>query len=132
MASAVYGTEGDHILCCVPMGYGKTMGPLITCLLLPPGKAINKIWIYEAPLYNLIIPRPPSNKCWMNQPRFPSFTSGSTTVLVVPLTSIAEEVKQECIRIGIRAVVGSQVNYCYFCRKPVHLHDIIIIMTSAV
>ena len=93
----------------VPTGYGKTMGPLITSLLLLPGKAINKIWIFEAPLYNLIIPRPPSNKSWMNQPLFPSFTSGSTTVLVVPLTSIAEEVKQECIRLGIRAVVGSQV-----------------------
>ena len=64
----------------VPTGYGKTMGPLITSLLLPPGKAINKIWIFEAPLYNLIIPRPPSNKSWMNQPRFPSFTSGSTTL----------------------------------------------------
>ena len=36
-------------------------------------------------------------------------TPGSTTVLVVPLTSIAEEVHQECQRLGIRAVVGSQV-----------------------
>lgn len=48
---------------------------------------------------------------------------------MVPLTSIAEEVKQECIRLGIRAVVGSQV-ISVKCHTAVHLHDIIIIMTS--
>ena len=34
---------------------------------------------------------------------------GSTVLLVVPLTSIAEEVERECHRLGIRVVVGGQV-----------------------
>ena len=128
MASAVYGTEGDHILCCVPTGYGKTMGPLITSLLLPPGKAINKIWKFEAPLDNLIIPRPPSNKSWMNQP------SNTVSVWVQALPQVplqywwypwllllrrssksasdsASELLWEVRSLTIW-------NYCYFCRKP--------------
>ena len=36
-------------------------------------------------------------------------SSGSTVLLVVPLTSIAEEVERECHRLGIRVVVGGQV-----------------------
>ena len=34
---------------------------------------------------------------------------GSTVLLVVPLTSIAEEVERECHRLDIRVVVGGQV-----------------------
>ena len=42
---------------------------------------------------------------------------------MVPLTSIAHEVKQECLRLGIRAVVGSQV-ISVQSHTTVHLVDI--------
>ena len=39
----------------------------------------------------------------------PVFIAGSITVIVVPLTSIGEQLKNECTRLGLSAVLGGQV-----------------------
>ena len=39
----------------------------------------------------------------------PVFIAGSITVIVVPLTSIGEQLKKECTRLGLSAVLGGQV-----------------------
>ena len=39
----------------------------------------------------------------------PAFNAGSITVIVVPLTSIGDQLRMECSRLGLSAVVGGQV-----------------------
>ena len=55
-----------------------------------------KDWFYQKLILNIL------HSCAVHSP-------GSTVLLVVPLTSIAEEVERECHRLGIRVVVGGQV-----------------------
>ena len=45
----------------------------------------------------------------------PTFTAGSITVIVVPLTSIADQLKMECSRLGLSAVVGGEVVAHWSC-----------------
>ena len=52
--------------------------------------------------------------CWIFRPKKvtkgqPAFNAGSITVIVVPLTSIGDQLKLECSRLGLSAVVGGQV-----------------------
>ena len=46
-----------------------------------------------------------------------AFTAGSITVIVVPLTSIGDQLKMECSRLGLSAVVGGQVVAHWSCLK---------------
>ena len=55
-----------------------------------------KDWFYQKLILNIL------HSCAVHSP-------GSTVLLVVPLTSIDEEVERECHRLGIRVVVGGRL-----------------------
>ena len=84
LASAADGEDAFHILSCLPTGKSLPMLPL--SLFLPQGTTIE----------------------YTGQGQ-PAFNAGSITVVVVPLTSIGDQLKMECTRLGLSAVVGGQV-----------------------
>ena len=86
IASAADDEDASHILSCLPTGYGKSLPMLLLSLFLPQGMTIE----YTGQVQ-------------------PMFTAGSITVIVVPLTSIADQLKMECSRLGLSAVVGGEV-----------------------
>ena len=68
---------------------------LLLSLFLPPGMAIDNTVTDSLKMH-----------IFLSQP---CFTAGSTTVIVVPLTSIGEQLKMECTRLGLSAIIGGQV-----------------------
>ena len=86
LASAADDEDAFHILSCLPTGYGKSLPTLLLSLFLPQGTTIE----------------------YTGQGQ-PAFNAGSITVVVVPLTSIGDQLKMECTRLGLSAVVGGQV-----------------------
>ena len=86
LASAADDEDAFHILSCLPTGYGKSLPMLMLSLFLPQGTTIE----------------------YTGQGQ-PAFNAGSITVVVVPLTSIGDQLKMECTRLGLSAVVGGQV-----------------------
>ena len=77
--------DSNHVLNCVPTGWGKTLPMLVTALLMPPGKIVSDC----------------GNKCY-NQNR-------STTSIIVPLTTIGNQLKDLCDKHGVTAVLSSEV-----------------------
>ena len=94
IASAADNEDASHILSCLPTGYGKSLPMLLLSLFLPQGMTID----YTGQVQ-------------------PTFTTGSITVIVVPLTSIADQLKMECSRLGLSAVVGGEVVAHWSCLK---------------
>ena len=92
IASAADNEDASHILSCLPAGYGKSLPMLLLSLFLPQGMTID----YTGQVQ-------------------PTFTAGSITVIVVPLTSIADQLKMECSRLGLSAVVGGEVVAHWSC-----------------
>ena len=92
IASAADKEDASHILSCLPTGYGKSLPMLLLSLFLPQGMTID----YTGQVQ-------------------PTFTAGSITVIVVPLTSIADQLKMECSRLGLSAVVGGEVVAHWSC-----------------
>ena len=92
IASAADDEDASHILSCLPTGYGKSLPMLLLSLFLPQGMTID----YTGQVQ-------------------PTFTAGSITVIVVPLTSIADQLKMECSRLGLSAVVGGEVVAHWSC-----------------
>ena len=86
LALAADDEDAFHILSCLPTGYGKSLPMLMLSLFLPQGTTIE----------------------YTGQGQ-PAFNAGSITVVVVPLTSIGDQLKMECSRLGLSAVVGGQV-----------------------
>ena len=82
LASAADDEDAFHILSCLPAG----LPMLLLSLFLPQGTTIE----------------------YTGQGQ-PAFNAGSITVVVVPLTSIGDQLKMECTRLGLSAVVGGQV-----------------------
>ena len=89
IASAADDEDAFHILSCLPTGYGKSLPMLLLSLFLPQGMTIEY-----------------THYTGQGQP---AFNAGSITVIVVPLTSIGDQLRMECSRLGLSAVVGGQV-----------------------
>ena len=66
---------------------------LVAALLMPPGK---QIVCLRLSLQRFIL--------------FTTLCEGSISMLVVPLTTIAQQFKVECDRLGISALLGTEVN----------------------
>ena len=73
IASAADNEDAFHVLSCLPTGYGKSLPMLLLSLFLPQGTTIE----------------------YTGQGQ-PAFNAGSITVVVVPLTSIGDQLKMEC------------------------------------
>ena len=73
IASAADDEDAFHILSCLPTGYGKSLPMLLLSLFLPQGMTIE----------------------YTGQGQ-PAFNAGSITVIMVPLTSIGDQLRMEC------------------------------------
>ena len=87
VTAAVLSQDSHHILSSVPTGWGKTLPMLLAALLMPPGDTIP--YFFDDSLDH--------------------FTPGSTTSILVPLTTIALQLKAECDKLGISALLSSEV-----------------------
>ena len=84
MESALDQNDPNHILCALPTGFGKSLPMLLLGHLLPPGSEILKpmLFIYD---------------------------TGSITMILVPLITIEQQLLEDCKRLGLTAIAGSQV-----------------------
>ena len=78
IASAADDEDAFHILSCLPTGYGKSLPMLLLSLFLPQGMTIE----------------------YTGQGQ-PAFNAGSITVIVVPLTSIGDQLRIRLWRVGL-------------------------------
>ena len=86
LESALDEDDPHHIMCALPTGFGKSMPMLMLGHLLPPG-AVCLISDWDV-LY-----------IW----------TGSITLIVVPLIPIEIQLLEDCQRLGLTALAGSQV-----------------------
>ena len=80
---------GHHLLGALPTGFGKSLPMMVVALLLPPGITIK--WISLNHGLMLCYPH-----------------SGSTVIVICPLTVIEAQHLQDCQRFGIQALAASQ------------------------
>ena len=107
VTAAVLSQDSHHILSSVPTGWGKTLPMLLAALLMPPGDTIP--YFFDDSL----------DHC----------TPGSTTSILVPLTTIALQLKAECDKLGISALLSSEVLKMHvtpkdFCSKKGSFHQV--------
>ena len=89
LISAMTNSEAkDHLLGALPTGYGKSLPMLVASLLLPPGTEFENLHLLA--VLKL------------------TFT-GSTIVVICPLTTIAQQLMNDCSKYGINALAGHQV-----------------------
>ena len=69
-------------------------------------------WIFRKGLIGNALPKRVTCTIFCNQP---NVTAGSTTIIVVPLTVIGDQLNMECTRLGLSAVVGGQVVAHWSC-----------------
>ena len=64
---------------------------------------------------------PLASRCWNSKHETPcySFATGSVTMILVPLITIELQLLEDCERLGLTAIAGSQVNTWSF---PTHYH----------
>ena len=100
--------DRQHLLGAVPTGYGKSLPMLVAALLLPPGE-------------------PPVDKSAFNDALLiltttvDTFSTGSTTIIIPPLTVIERQLQEDCLKYGIEVLVGSQVGSEFRASsKPLH------------
>ena len=86
LESALDEDDPHHIMCALPTGFGKSMPMLMLGHLLPPS-AVCLISDWDA-LY-----------IW----------TGSITLIVVPLIPIEIQLLEDCQRLGLTALAGSQL-----------------------
>ena len=79
----------------VPTGYGKSLPMLVAALLLPPGEPLVDI---SAFLW-----------CPSLRTTVDAFNTGSTTIIIPPLTVIERQLQEDSMKYGIKVLVGSQV-----------------------
>ena len=101
--------DRQHLLGAVPTGYGKSLPMLVAALLLPPGEPAScwQICLNDALL--------------ILTTTVDTFSTGSTTIIIPPLTVIERQLQEDCLKYGIEVLVGSQV--CSEFRassKPLH------------
>ena len=89
---ALDGKKNSNMLIAHPTGTGKSLPMLLLGLFLPEG-------IF-------------SNSCNLRKSYLMS-CSGSTTLIVPPLTTIEAQLLNDCERLGIPAVAGSKVFLSY-------------------
>ena len=108
-ACALDQADNSHVLSCFPTGMGKTLPMLLTSVLLPEGK---NYW----------------TNCTLIAHDIEAYMcAGSTTIIVAPLRALQAQLKIDCEKAGIDALVGEQVQkrlgriiyiaFCTSCQK---------------
>ena len=101
--------DRQHLLGAVPTGYGKSLPMLVAALLLPPGEPAScwQICLNDALL--------------ILTTTVDTFSTGSTTIIIPPLTVIERQLQEDCLKYGIEVLVGSQVGSEFRASsKPLH------------
>ena len=94
--------DGHHILSSLPTGMGKTLPMIVASCLLPPGE----LSLFSMKRNESCLSMPRRNLLSLLQIIF----QGSTTMIIVPLTTIKQQLEEDCTRLGISFLVGDQVN----------------------
>ena len=90
VAAAINAEDGHHILSSLPTGMGKTLPMIVASCLLPPG---------ELSLFSM-----KRNESCLSMPRrnllsLQTIYQGSTTMIIVPLTTIKQQLEDDCTRL---------------------------------
>ena len=102
VAAAINAEDGHHILSSLPTGMGKTLPMIVANCLLPPGE----LSLFSMKRNESCLSMPRRNLLSLLQIIF----QGSTTMIIVPLTTIKQQLEDDCTRLGISFLVGDQVN----------------------
>ena len=102
VAAAINAEDGHHILSSLPTGMGKTLPMIVASCLLPPGE----LSLFSMKRNESCLSMPRRNLLSLLQIIF----QGSTTMIIVPLTTIKQQLEDDCTRLGISFLVGDQVN----------------------
>ena len=102
VAAAINAEDGHHILSSLPTGMGKTLPMIVASCFLPPGV----LSFFSMKRSESCLSLPHRNLLSLLQIIF----QGSTTMIIVPLTTIMQQLEEDCTRLGISFLVGDQVN----------------------
>ena len=84
----------QHLMGAVPTGYGKSLPMLVAALLLPPGEPLVDI---SAFLW-----------CPSLRTTVDAFNTGSTTIIIPPLTVIERQLQEDSMKYGIKVLVAGR------------------------
>ena len=101
-AAAINAEDSHHILSSLPTGMGKILPMIVASCLLPPGV----LSCFSMKRNESCLSMPRKNLLSLLQIIF----QGLTTMIIVPLTTIKQQLEDDCTRLGISFLVGDQVN----------------------
>lgn len=91
VAAAINAEDGHHILSSLPTGMGKTLPMIVASCLLPPGE----LSLFSMKRNESCLSMPRRNLLSLLQIIF----QGSTTMIIVPLTTIKQQLEDDCTRL---------------------------------
>ena len=75
-------------------------------------------WLSSCPLVSYLLTNLPFNNCLLSLTKnLDALNSGSTTIIIPPLTVIERQLKMDCLKYGIKVLVGSEVS-SEFSKSP--------------
>ena len=75
-------------------------------------------WLSSCPLVSYLLTNLPFNNCLLSLTKIlDALNSGSTTIIIPPLTVIERQLKMDCLKYGIKVLVGSEVS-SEFSKSP--------------
>ena len=111
LCSALDETNSSHIMVALPTGYGKSLPMLLLGLLMPKGMFGISLLKKQHINVECVLALNFGAICAL-QSNLPISQIGSTVFIVSPLTTIEDQLLQDCERMGIPAVAGSKA--CFF------------------